>query len=428
MIDFRMRKFAARLALPFVTIWLSVMPVTSYALLPAAIAPIVYGGAASAGGTAVGSGAAGWGLLLGLGFAFVGVGDARLPLTSDPSLAVPPPDAAPTAAIQPGGVPRCYIAFVQGGSSDILESPTCSGGSEGVCLALSGMWLQPYCYIGSKWGQKNDLGVSSPSCPAGYVVDVSGSSCVLSDPRAASPDNNCDYTRSGSALAVLSDPDCGGGAQLMNCNADGSVCTQTGTNPVTGQPRTIEIRTNPGGGSTIIQRDENLIGNTTVTDSTTVTISPSGTVDSVAGETTSGPLPTPGTAPSGAPVQPVEIIFPSDYARTGEAQTAANTLAPKIDRIGDALTTTTATTDPVEPLAADMPWFGTTFSGLTGWTLPGHVSTCPTPSLDLSMVLGAGHVYVMQDHCALIQNNQASMRAAAIAGWLILALFVFLRA
>jgi len=94
-----------------------------------------------------------------------------------------------------------------------------------------------------------------------------------------------------------------------------------GTNPATGNPRLFEIHTSPGGGSVIVIRDQNLTGNTTVTDSTTITVGPSGSIDSVVGGSNLGGLPSPDTVPAGPVVQPA--AYPSDYARTGEAAAAA---------------------------------------------------------------------------------------------------------
>lgn len=444
-------KFVARLLLPFVAVWLCVMPSRSYALLPLPVALVLYGGSASAGGTAVGSGAAGWGLLLGLGFAFIGLSDSngdqvRLPLTSDPADAVPAPEAAPTAPSETGYIWTVekwpYAPGNTTSTSSALDACTqMAANDKAGRLALSISWW--WVITGVSVAPDKCLGYSSDSpnsgyplsgylvasgpttCPAGY--SNVGGVCQLTDARVVTPDNNCDYSRSGSALAQLSDPDCGGGAQLPDCNVDGSVCIQTGTDPVTGRPRTIEIRTNPDGGSTIIQRDESLVGNVTVTDSTTVTIGPSGTVDSVAGNTTSGPLPTSGE-PTGAPVQPVTVNFPSDYARTGEAQTAANTLAPKLDTIHSDLSVTQTVADPLTLGASDMPDWGATFGALNSWTVPAHSSACPAPSVDLSGVFGVGSVYAFDAHCQLVADHYNALQAAMMVVWSLLALFVVLRA
>jgi hypothetical protein len=170
-----------------------------------------------------------------------------------------------------------------------------------------------------------------------------------------------------------------------------------------------------------------------------IAISPQGRVEAVSGEVLPGYIPSsssggavdpvtstsslvqPGASTQPAPAQP--ITFPSDYARTGEAQTAANTLAPKLDTLHRDLSDTQNVSDPVIPAASDMPWFGDTFKNLTSWSVPGHVSTCPQPSFDL-----LGSHYVLNSHCQLIQDNFAPLRSAMVVAWLILATFVVLRA
>lgn len=449
------RRNVARFLLPFVMVWMCLLPSRSYALLPGPIALIVFGGDLSAGGTVVAAGAAQWGLLLGAVFAFIGISDSngnqvRLPLTADPSKGVPAPDAAGSASSISGwswsqgpgtcaggssGLTKVGFAsladaltdWVATATGEALCSPaTYTYSTNGTQICYSSGGGAPFCYMPS--GVFQNL----TSCPAGYIL--SGSACVLENARVASPDAKCDYARAASALAVLSDPDCGGGGQLVNCNTGGTVCSAVGTNPVTGQPQSIEIRTNPDGGSTIVQREQALVGNTTVTDSTTVAVSSSGTVTSVTGTTNVGALPTPGGEPTGAQVTPsttpttTPITFPSDYARTGEAATAAQPIGTKLDVLHNDLTTTVTVVDPVEPLASDMPSLDSSLGDLKAFNLPVHASTCPAPSLDLSGVLGAGRVYQFDAHCQLVQNHFAALQASMMVCWSLLALFVVLRA
>lgn len=131
---------------------------------------------------------------------------------------------------------------------------------------------------------------------------------------------------------------------------------------------------------------------------------------------------------SGAAGGTAAIEFPSDYARTGEAQTAANTLAPKIDRIGDALTNSSTLADPVEPVAADMPGYGSAFTGLLSWQLPQHSSTCPAMLFDLSVISPSWNNLVMDSHCSLIQGKTQEFAAAMALVWALLALSIVLRA
>ena len=126
------------------------------------------------------------------------------------------------------------------------------------------------------------------------------------------------------------------------------------------------------------------------------------------------------------------INFPTDYARQGEAANAAflinSELGPKLDTINHDLTDTGSVDDPTVPTAQDMPWFGSTFDGLTNFTIPGHDSICPQPQVDLSNIFGPGHVYTMDAHCQLLQDHYATLRAAMILCWTIWSLFIILSA
>jgi hypothetical protein len=446
MIENRLRVSIARVLLPFITVWLSVIPQQAFALIPAGIGGygLPSGTVVSGGGAAAAVGA----VDLLAGAALVGIGAAigyyavdymvggdtysvRIPTGADPA-AIPPPNAAPSTGTTSGmtwggydnpddwcgsvapttttygcGATRSVTLFTGYGAQCVLNyssNPNCP--PSGVCACESTI----------------TYGTEAVTCSAGYTL--SGSSCVLNDARTASPDHNCDYGRSGSSYASVSDPDCGS-APMPVTGANGELAF-AGVGP-NGEPARVEVTPEADGGSCVKSDVQTTVGGQTVIETTVICTDADGNVISTSTTVHTGTVPTDGTAPTqGTEVSPVE--FPSDYARTGEAATAANTLAPKIDRIGDALTTTVTTTDPVEPLATDMPWFGNTFSSLSGWTLPGHVSTCPQPTFDLSFVLGAGQTFVMSDHCTLFQDNQTPMRSAAIVGWLILALFVFLRA
>lgn len=118
--------------------------------------------------------------------------------------------------------------------------------------------------------------------------------------------------------------------------------------------------------------------------------------------------------------------FPSDYARHGEATTAANGIKDAVGTLHGDLTGTTTTGDPVEPTSGDMPGWGSTFSSLLGWQLPAHGSSCPTPSLDLAFMGLGSHSMTM--HCTLINNHFDALNAAMMVVWTVLALFVVLRA
>ena len=66
---------------------------------------------------------------------------------------------------------------------------------------------------------------------------------------------------------------------------------------------------------------------------------------------------------------------------------------------------------------------GSTFSGLTSWTLPAHTSTCPSGSFN-----AFGKVFVIDAQCRLALDNLAPLRAAMIVSFTLAALFIVLRA
>lgn len=144
---------------------------------------------------------------------------------------------------------------------------------------------------------------------------------------------------------------------------------------------------------------------------------------------------TPGPNWDGTPNGTTEVIFPSDYARTGEAMMAADMLGVKVDALKSGIDTiasavsVTSTPDEVANLtAADMPNNGldASFAGLRGWSLPVHSSVCPQPVIDLSDV-GMG-VHTLSSHCGLMADISVTLHAAMVAVFTVLALFLVLSA
>ena len=116
--------------------------------------------------------------------------------------------------------------------------------------------------------------------------------------------------------------------------------------------------------------------------------------------------------------------FPSDYARQGEAKNAADSLAPKLDKIADSLSKdATSTPDPTAVDETTMPTFDTTFDNLKGWRLPPHGSVCPQPQMTLF-----GNSYTLSSHCTLLNNYGHPLHQAMVVVFSVLALFIVLRA
>lgn len=474
--SFRMRKYLARVLLPILTVWLCLAPSQAYAFVPAAIGGYGLPTAAEIAAASGGAGAASVvgavdilaaGALIAVGasisyFAidyFVGTekNTVRIPLRDNTANAVPAPSAPSTAlTLQQvtwfGNQTICtgphgpfnslrealddYIGATCRGTQPLRVCPdntTLEYQSYGVWSGCPG--FNPF-----PGGAGNFSASTVLSCPNGYTA--SGQSCVLSNARQAAPDKACDLERSGSALAMISDSDCAASGDALPVICDGVNFWCGGRGVVNGQPVQYKIIPQTAGGSTVQVQQQQVVNGQTQVKTTNIEVNSSGTVEAVSGQVQAGTL----SAPSGAtatvnPLTPTidsatnpqapsgqAITFPSDYARTGEAASASTGIQTKLDTLHNDLTATTNTTDPTEPTVADMPGWGNTFTNLVSWQLPAHSGTCPTPSLDLSNVLGAGKVFVMNSHCTLINDHFNALQAAMTVVWSVLALFIVLRA
>lgn len=384
---YKTRRIFARFMLPILTVWLCIVPSRSYAFAPA-----IYGiyAASSAmglgGGAVVGADLFAGMLAIGAGFGLLLVstpaGDqARLPLTSAPAN-VP---AAPTGA--PSSLPALQPIWSSGGSTQ-AQANTCTGGviapiysdassscRASVCLmgqtsqlgfskyvdssAVLVSGLTYYCTghldetpVGGSSSTAVTVGniYGSSGCPSGYTITgtAPNQTCALSSARLATPDKACDYARSGSALAMISDPDCAGSGTVIPaiCASGGVSCSGVGTSP-TGEPRSYIITPTANGGSTVQTFQQGTVSGTTVVTTTTTTVGPDSTVTGVSSSTSTGSINTStGTVTTGTTITPTTpspapvINFPTDYARTGEAATAAATLAPKLDTLHNDLNPT----------------------------------------------------------------------------------------
>lgn len=475
--SFRMRKYLARVLLPIFTVWLCVMPQQAYAFVPAAIGgyglPTAAEIAAASGGAGAVSVVGAVDILAGAGLIAVGASmsyfaidylvgteknTVRIPLRDQPANAVPAPSAPATTSPVPQYCWGNSIGWLWTSSSQ-----TCGFGSRDAAedaLATATNTLANYSGANTLYGchggwpnapvktassacfavPNASVTTGATVCPDGYTA--SGPSCALQNARVVTIDKACDLERAGSALAMISDPDCAasGDALPVICDGVNFWCGGRGVN--NGQPVQYKITPQTAGGSTVQVQQQQVVNGQTQIKTTNIEVSSGGIVESVSGQVQAGTL----SAPSGAtatvtPLAPTidtatnpqapsgqAITFPSDYARTGEAASASTGIQTKLDTLHNDLTTTTNTTDPTEPTVADMPGWGNTFTNLVSWQLPAHSSTCPTPSLDLSNVLGAGKVFVMNSHCTLINDHFNALQAAMTVVWSVLALFIVLRA
>jgi hypothetical protein len=331
-------------ALSFFLFLLLALP--AHAVLPLAALVYTSGGVYANMNLAVALGALMAALAAGIGIGYMslentdqsggtGVG-YRVPLTAN--VVIPPPDA-PQKDDPPVTATKYYIGY--GGVNITGLHDT----QEQACNALpsGGTWIAGMgCYsTGNLYGgqERYPSSTTVSTCADGYKVV--GNECLLDNPRKAKPDGNCDYARNGTSLSALDDADC------VVAGVRGLVCTSTSCVAVgvndQGRRERIEIKPTPDGGTVVTTNTENTVGGTPVVDTVTVTIGSGGGVIGVNGDTNTGTVPSDGSSPTNPNTGTgnSDTTFPSDYARSGEAQAAAkfvtDTLGPKLDALTDSL-------------------------------------------------------------------------------------------
>lgn len=132
--------------------------------------------------------------------------------------------------------------------------------------------------------------------------------------------------------------------------------------------------------------------------------------------------PSTGTSPGTNPGTTPNITFPDDYARENTNKSISTNTADIKNFLGD---TNGDLEDPPEPDADQIrfSFFGNTFDNLLAWRLPPHASQCPTASFALW-----GSLYVVESHCTIFQNQAAPLSMAMLVVWMVLALYIVLKA
>lgn len=385
-------------------------------------------------------------------------GQVRVPTTTlaGSAAAIPAPIAPVADVVIPAPYPAAaYDGVYCGPSSDggattgaQMLCNTCFStygeGSGVVCKVLSSGTAIPQ-------GTLFDRTASTPainpyeSCPNGYTL--SSGSCSLSNARAAVPDNKQDIVRSGTGLAAYAGDDAA--ADIKTTTSATAYANDTITAHGTdesGSPRTVSVQAlNTGGSLVKIQTQKVDANGNSYLETRTLTVSQAGVVSAGTNTATAQNLvlsPTNNTftlttAPAssfqpaaagstaGSPA-PVTVQFPSDYARMGEAATAAQTIAnalgPKIDAISE---TGTDPDDPTIPEESqfDQAFFNGTFSSLKAWQVPAHSSSCPSGSFSFN-----GSTFVIDSHCQLVASYFGALEAAMMVVWSVVALGIVLRA
>lgn len=126
-------------------------------------------------------------------------------------------------------------------------------------------------------------------CSPGYTNNAGV--CNLTNPRAALPDNNQDYTRSGTTLAkATGDSDAAVNAVLSTKYVSNDTADVSGMS-VSGQPRLVRTTAKSDGGSEVVQITQKTDGaGVTYLDKRTFVIDSTGTVTSASSSAVSGSL------------------------------------------------------------------------------------------------------------------------------------------
>lgn len=453
----RLRWLVSVLLLPFFVFWTVSAPRQAYAFAPVGAAPIAIVGTLASGIVVP--------VLVGVtisGLAYlafkdlIGLGEVRVPAREGASGAVPAPAAVVS---QPANAGSCSYSGPYGNVTGMAAwisaqnvvsqsaGPSCQkfhAGTETAaptCSFTYSIWSDGVSGCpGTLVGNYSKGGGQTYSCPAGYTLV--NTTCNLVNARAAVDDGKQDFTRSGGAFSPISDDLAGtlSGTRMTTNSANDTVAVSgkdANGNPVQGK-----IIAKADGGSKVEIKTQKVASNgSTYVETQNVETDSNGDVVSSNQTASAGSLSydpsskvyTEVAAPAGT-LSPLTsgsggtqtVTFPSDYARQGEAATAATSittgLGPKLDAI------TQTGTDPADPLQPaqsefDQSYFNGTFTNLLAWQLPAHTSQCPTSSFTWNSA-----TYTIDAHCQLVSNHFSGFSSVMSVVWTIVALFVLLGA
>ena len=380
----------------------------------------------------------------------------------------PPAPLAPNQ-IQPSIQPA-LSAPLSGQTCSRSDTPEYTGGVIEPCSYCISHYIagnpNKYCLTYGMYGEKTYTIYDNANttgdflgCPAGYKYE--NSVCNLISPRLAVPDRKCDLLLNAGQFSVAADADCPttyDSSRLTPLIRNGRVIAYgRGSN---GQPLLFDVRATTtyievaatrqntpvetGGATTLVtdvsrfaigsgqlisassSQQAGYIQAPTGSSVPASSVSPNATntpsIVTSSGVTSAGVS---GGNDYSVPTNqmPTTTTFPSDYARQGEAQTAANTLKPELEGIKDRLTNSENIEDPTPGQWVD-PW-GNAFDALKGWQLPNHASQCPTGSFNWPW---SNQVMTIDSHCQLANDHLSIVSAVMFAVWSILALRVVLKA
>lgn len=388
----------------------------------------------------------------------------RVPLVSDkPTIdaAIPPPVApatvAPTATYGYCGgsltAAQCCASSVGVCNTDAAQVGGSCSGSVGACSGGNCSCDVVQKFPSSSYSYSIGMtGSAVASCPAGTVS--TGASCNVVNPRAVAPDLKYDVERTptGYKGGPSSEADSVPGYASIGSGSGGSAAGlgSAGSSPgkvivagrnSSGQPVMIEYAVSADGTKTYITHytQSESAGQTIVNKQAITVDAATGQVTGVNASASQGSISGSGAGSvpavdTGAAVTPntgtnsQPIVFPTDYARAGEAASAANTIKTSIDSLKD--TPDVENPEIITPSVGDLKssFYGENnkVTGLLGWSVPGHVSQCPTASLSVSWPFQWSGTF--ESHCSIAEQMRGEIAVIFDAVWLIAAFFIVLGA
>ena len=425
----------------FISCFLAVVILTASTFVPyreskAVAAPIVFG-LVSATGAILASDT-----LLSLGTAILGMmavgavltipGDTgqtevRIPLTNDPvktasALPVPvtPPVVTPSGSTLPADSNTAVWMALPSGWAHSVGPYTLTDGqvycqqwTDGCSLSYAGVVQSALGKAPSEFG----------GCPNGYSVSGSNCNLIAGQERLVTSDKKSDmFVNAQGGLSWHPDLDTAPPNVAVG-NGGGKIW---GTNSA-GQPFLTTITPRVDGGSDITTLTQVASSTGSAIKSDTFAVSAAGVVTGVSGNTLPGSIslsPTATVAPTvttDATAAP-PIVFPDDYARQATAAASLGELA----KISKTLTDSSDVPDPLVPPSSSGftdSFFKDTFDNLLGWQVPSHTSSCPTSSFN-----AFDRTFTIDAHCNLVNENFNNLRTAMTVIYVLMALFIVLKA